>query len=128
MNTQKLIIYGGCIVLICLALYRYYTSSTIEGMSSNEKESLEKKFKATNENFKQILGFIDSRAGPEIEYTESSPAFQECVENFRTVNEAYQKFCIGKAFQERWNSPGWKKQLEQAKNAKANLDLISEYY
>lgn len=128
MNTQKLIIYGGCIVLICLALYRYYTPSIIEGMSSNEKESLEKKFKATNENFKQILSFIDSRAGAENEYTESSNAFQECVENFRTISEVAVKFYIGSAFQNRWNSPGWKSQMEKAKNAKAELDLVNEYF
>ena len=128
MNTQKLIIYGGCIVLICLALYRYYTPSIIEGMSSNEKESLEKKFKATNENFKQILSFIDSRAGAENEYTESSNSFQECVENFRTISEVAVKFYIGRAFKNRWNSPGWKSQMEQAKKAKAELDLVNEYY
>ena len=128
MNTQKLIIYGGCIVLICLALYRYYTSSIIEGMSSNEKESLEKKFKATNENFKQILSFIDSRAGAENEYTESSNTFQECVENFRTISEVAVKFYIGSAFQNRWNSPGWNSQMEKAKKAKAELDLVNEYF
>jgi hypothetical protein len=128
MNTQKLLIYIGCAGLICLALYRFYDRSTIEGMSSKQEENMEKKFEEANKNLKSILGFIKDRVEPELEYINSSNSFQECIDNFRTVSEAAVQYHICQAFKNTWNSPGWKKSMADAETVKTDLDLINNYF
>lgn len=128
MNTQKLLIYIGCAALICLALYRFYDRSTIEGMSSKQEENLEKKFEETNKQLKATLGYVNDHIGPEIDYINSSNSFQECVDNFRTISEVAIKYHVCQAFKNTWNSPGWKKSMADAETVKTDLDLINNYF
>ena len=130
MNTQKKVIYIGCIVLLCLALYRVYNSSVIEGMTDKQMEDTITKLEKANKKMESQNKPIE-KGLEDIETIKATTEYQDLVDNIKTGYEGNIKYFLVTALihasQNGLGDKGFQAYLDLALKQKNYLELIQSY-